>query len=349
MSVYQYIITRPLALQHYFNVYHDVRRYCRGHRHTPQMDMFSLGVLLFVMLTGCKPIPSAICTKLSYDRMDTSEFPGVKMSQFRRLSGPAQDLTLALMSRRPAARPSAMAVLSHPWMMSHTDRWYSQGVDLRDLAVPREVIAEVVHRTPRVDELLARARAARPPPPLIARNSTSRSSNRLPATTTTMDATPTTQVPPSQISVPVSSGATASNPTSTAEKQLPGASTHPNFIRGSNGTDSAVLPPAAQSASPAERTLSGSRLPPVPKEYARQIQYSEDRAKTRVGKVFSRRSSVEVSGVYEEQRPCQENSGARHASSHASLRLPLKPRYIQQPHAGVLPSCLLHDIFDANA
>lgn len=129
------------------------------------MDMYSLGVLLFVMLTGCKPIPSAICTKLSYDRLETADYPGVKMQQFRRLSAPARELVLALMARRPADRPCAMATLAHPWVHTHAERWRAAGIDLSELALPAAELNDAVRRAPRVDELVARARAQRPLPP----------------------------------------------------------------------------------------------------------------------------------------------------------------------------------------
>lgn len=159
------------------------------------MDMYSLGVLLFVMLTGCKPIPSAICTKLSYDRLETADYPGVKMQQFRRLSAPARELVLALMARRPADRPCAMATLAHPWVTTHADRWRAAGVDLTDLALPATELNDAVRRSPRVDELVARARAQRPLPPTT--TSKTRSSGERGSSRT---ATPTRRLAPVDVS-----------------------------------------------------------------------------------------------------------------------------------------------------
>ena len=279
------------------------------------MDMFSLGVLLFVMLTGCKPIPSAICTKLCYDRMDTSEYPGVKMSQFRRLSAPARDLTLALMARRPASRPSAMAVLSHPWITSHVERWYSEGVDLRDLAIPRVDVADAVQRNPRVDELLARARAARPPPHVaMARAATAC------GTGTTAPVPPTAAA-----SAPFTACATASTTTPNSKHQ--GSSGTPAGVK--SGADSGVLG-GVPAAPPPERSLSGSRLPPLPSEHLRHLGFGEERQQSNIGTGFRRSSSGGMSATLEERRHGQENAGAQFIQPSSAKRAPSKSRAPQQ-------------------
>lgn len=277
------------------------------------MDMFSLGVLLFVMLTGCKPIPSAVCTKLCYDRMDTSEYPGVKMSQFRRLSAPARDLTLALMARRPASRPSAMAVLSHPWMTSHAERWYSEGVDLRDLAIPRADLAEVIRRNPRVDELLARARAARPPPQVLAARAATACGNNA-----SVGATPPTG------SAPLASA--------TASTTTPAERPHGSVIAPSEAPRKpGPYPPGGVFVSvphPAERSLSGSKLPLMPSEHLRQLGYGEERQQSHVGSGFRRTTSgtSSVSAALEERRHGQENISAQVVQPLIAARAPLKPR-----------------------
>ena len=267
-----------------------------------------------MMLTGCKPIPSAICTKLCYDRMDTSEYPGVKMSQFRRLSAPARDLTLALMARRPASRPSAMAVLSHPWVTSHAERWYAEGVDLRDLAIPRADVAEAVRRNPRVDELLARVRAARPPPQVA-----------MGRATTACGAGTNAAAPATAASAPFTAGATASTAAPNSKHQ--GGSGTP--ANPQNGADSGVLGAAAPAAPP-ERSLSGSRLPPLPSEHLRHLGFSEERQQSNIGTGFRRSSSGAMSAALEERRHGQENAAAQFIQPSSAKRAPLKSRSTQQ-------------------
>ena len=132
------------------------------------MDMYSLGVLLFVMLTGCKPIPSAICSKLAYDTMATTDYPGVKMTQFRRCSPAARDLVLALMQRRPGDRPNALNALGHTWLQQHARAWRERGYDLNYLSVGEPAMREVLTRAPSADILLLRARAQHPLQPRAA-------------------------------------------------------------------------------------------------------------------------------------------------------------------------------------
>ena len=129
------------------------------------MDMYSLGVLLFVMLTGCKPIPSAICARLTYDTLPTAEYPGMKMSQFRRCSPAARDLVIALMQRRPGDRPNALNALGHAWLQSHAHAWRERGHDLAYLAIRENSLRAVLTRAPSADMLLVKARAEHPLPP----------------------------------------------------------------------------------------------------------------------------------------------------------------------------------------
>lgn len=46
--------------------------------HTPAMDMFSLGVVLFVMLVGRKPFNIGDAENLKYCDMDIKDAPGIK-------------------------------------------------------------------------------------------------------------------------------------------------------------------------------------------------------------------------------------------------------------------------------
>lgn len=46
--------------------------------HTPAMDMFSLGVVLFIMLVGRKPFNIGDAANLKYCDMDIKDAPGIK-------------------------------------------------------------------------------------------------------------------------------------------------------------------------------------------------------------------------------------------------------------------------------
>jgi serine/threonine protein kinase len=79
-------------------------------RHTPAMDMFALGVILFIMLTGHKPMETGQAHKLEYSKIEADKYPRMNSSSWQRLSSPAKSLVLALLERKPEQRISAEAV-----------------------------------------------------------------------------------------------------------------------------------------------------------------------------------------------------------------------------------------------
>lgn len=80
------------------------------------MDVYSLGVLLFVMLVGRKPWDSQRSHTLQYAVYSSAEAPGLADPSFLALSGTVRQLLLQMLAELPEARPSAAAVLAHPWM-----------------------------------------------------------------------------------------------------------------------------------------------------------------------------------------------------------------------------------------
>ena len=71
------------------------------------MDMFSLGVILFVLLTGHKPMRPEQARALAYTTLQAHEYPRMAGGAWRRLSDGARDLVLRLLDREPLRRISA--------------------------------------------------------------------------------------------------------------------------------------------------------------------------------------------------------------------------------------------------
>ncbi len=88
----------------------------RGGKHTPAMDIFGLGVLLFVMLVGRKPWDIHQCEKLEYHNIPIRDSPGLKDPRWLDLSPDAKHLLMGMLSPDPFARLTADQVLQHEWI-----------------------------------------------------------------------------------------------------------------------------------------------------------------------------------------------------------------------------------------
>lgn len=88
----------------------------KGMQHTPAMDMYGLGVLLFVMLVGRKPWDIQQCERLEYHGIPVKNAPGLKDPRWLDLSPDAKHLLMGLLTPDPSARLSADQVLRHEWI-----------------------------------------------------------------------------------------------------------------------------------------------------------------------------------------------------------------------------------------
>lgn len=79
-------------------------------RHTPAMDVFALGVILFIMLTGHKPMKTEQASNLSYSTFEAHEYPRMTSHSWTRLSKPAKDLVLRMLEKNPTKRITASEV-----------------------------------------------------------------------------------------------------------------------------------------------------------------------------------------------------------------------------------------------
>lgn len=86
--------------------------------HTPAMDVFSLGVLLFIMLVGRKPFNIRESENLRYALMSLQEAPGLKDPRWLDLSPDAKHLLMGMLAYDPARRLTIHQVLAHEWVVS---------------------------------------------------------------------------------------------------------------------------------------------------------------------------------------------------------------------------------------
>jgi len=112
-----------------------------GGEHTPAMDIFGMGVLLFIMLVGRKPFNIAESENLKYGKMSLAEAPGLKDPRWLDLSPDAKDLLMGMLSFNPKRRFTAEQVLAHEWISrrrSHSLRLLGE-----DVALGAATVAEV--------------------------------------------------------------------------------------------------------------------------------------------------------------------------------------------------------------
>ena len=84
--------------------------------HTPAMDVYGLGVLLFIMLVGRKPYDSNQSESLQYATIPVKDAPGMKDPRWLDLSPDAKHLILGMIRKDPEYRMTCNQVLQHEWI-----------------------------------------------------------------------------------------------------------------------------------------------------------------------------------------------------------------------------------------
>ncbi|KAG2489465.1 hypothetical protein HYH03_012101 [Edaphochlamys debaryana] len=84
--------------------------------HTFALDVYALGVVLFVMLTGRKHFNNAEIKNMTYLNRSIKDAPGLQDERFLSLSEPAKQLLMAMLADSPEERPTCMEVLHHPFI-----------------------------------------------------------------------------------------------------------------------------------------------------------------------------------------------------------------------------------------
>ncbi|KAL3154387.1 hypothetical protein ABBQ32_013863 [Trebouxia sp. C0010 RCD-2024] len=89
-----------------------------GEPHTYAMDVFAVGVILFVLLVGRKPFNIADSESLNYCAMKLADCPGIKDPRWGTLSEEAQELVMGLLNYDPNERLTAQQALQTDWIVT---------------------------------------------------------------------------------------------------------------------------------------------------------------------------------------------------------------------------------------
>eukprot|EP00892_Ulva_mutabilis_P010779 jgi/Ulvmu1/8073/UM004_0310.1 len=110
-----------------------------GQPHSPAMDVYAVGVVLFILLTGMKPTSQEEAVALAYSGREAHEYPHMHGNpRWDAVSASGQALVLQMLEREPWKRPSARQALRHPFL-----RNFGRGKDVAAAIAAEESIKAV--------------------------------------------------------------------------------------------------------------------------------------------------------------------------------------------------------------
>jgi serine/threonine protein kinase len=110
-----------------------------------QVDLFSIGVILFIIVQGIFPFKEARREEYFYNLLLTGDF----QTYFTKVNGHGlsdefKQLVLSLFSYDPSARPTLQEVKAHPWMNQPFDFEATRADILAKLAQKQAAAAQAV-------------------------------------------------------------------------------------------------------------------------------------------------------------------------------------------------------------
>lgn len=106
----------------------------KGNNYDTMADVWSLGVLLYIFLSGYMPFPARTRDEL-FDKIERGSF-NFHHKEFTKVSKEGKDLITKLLVLEPKKRMPANEILKHPWFEKHTG---STIVEQEDEALDEEV------------------------------------------------------------------------------------------------------------------------------------------------------------------------------------------------------------------